>query len=512
MSFLLSGEKSYILSEVIRDDMGFEFFPFLKHGVISLLDDKQFWATLIKEALQNRAEYNILDFKLKLTDKNERIKEHINAFGHLERGGCFVFGVENYTPVNIEGDWDSITQKMAHLARDTQEPKLTIDAFPVEIDGKKLLCIHVLSGISKPIFIKDRAPLGGEACFKRSGSSTVPMSIQEIKDLLINSTQIYFDESIVDDAAIDELNFDRLSNLLPQLDRDEKWSSKNIAILMDSRILSGSKKALKITAAGWLCFAKNPREKQQFRNAYIEFQIFQGSARDLPIKKYVIDGTLSEQIEQGIQLLSQYVWSVPKIQGAKREDIPAYKDTVLREVITNSIVHRDYSKMHQPVKLAVFDNRIEIENPGGLMPGLTIFNLIHKRDWRNPLLAELIKKFGLGEMDGQGIDRLYAATLSIKVPPPIFIDNKTSFIAILPAPKAFEEFTPEEKRLMIIIMAIMQEKIDNESIRNCFGISSEKASTLIKAMITDKVLQLSSRSRKYAKYILTEAYREKIFG
>lgn len=477
-----------------------------------MLNDEQFWIALVNEALYHRAEYRNLDFKLKLSDKNERIKEHINAFGHLERGGCFIFGVENYIPVGIQEDWDSITQKVTHLARNTQEPKLTVNAFSLEINGKKLLCIHVLSGISKPIFIKDRAPMGGEACFKRSGSSTVPMSIQEIKDLLINSTQIYFDESTIDDATLDELEFDKLTSLLPQLNKGEKWSSKNIAILIDSRILMGTKKVPKITAAGWLCFAKNPREKNQFRNAYIEFQVFQGSARDQPIKKYVIDGTLTKQIEQAIQLLNQYVWSVPKIQGARREDVPAYNNIVLREVITNSIVHRDYTKMHQPVKLAIFDNRIEVENPGGLMPGLTIFNLIYKRDWRNPLLAELIKKFGFGEMDGQGIDRLYAATLSIKIPPPIFINNKTSFIIILSAPKAFEEFTPEEKRLMVIILAIMQEKIDNESVRNCFGISSEKASTLIKSLITDKVLQLNTQSRKYAKYILTDSYREKIFG
>ena len=109
--------------------------------------------------LNNRAEYNNLDFKLKLTDKNERIKEHINAFAHLERGGCFVFGVENYQPVGIQDEWDDIIQKMTHLARDTQEPKLTLDVFPLDINKRKLLCIHVLSGISKPVFIKDRAPI-----------------------------------------------------------------------------------------------------------------------------------------------------------------------------------------------------------------------------------------------------------------------------------------------------------------------------------------------------------------
>src|SRR5947207_10153394 len=117
--------------------------------------------------------------------------------------------------------------------------------------------------------------------------------------------------------------------------------------------------------------------------------------------------------------------------------------------------------MHQPIKISMFDNRIEIENPGGLMPGLTTLNLIHKRDWRNPLLAELMKKFGFGEMDGQGIDRLYATSISIKVPPPLLIDHKNSFSVILSGPKAFEAFTTQEKRTMIIILAIMQETLDN---------------------------------------------------
>ena len=243
------------------------------------------------------------------------------------------------------------------------------------------------------------------------------------------------------------MDFEKLSALLPQLDNENHFSSKNIALLADYRILENRKKTPEITAAGWLCFAKDPQENRQFRNAYIEIQLFQGAARDVPIKKYEVTGSLPRQIEQAIQILQQNLWTIPKITGTKREEIPAYSIEALREVITNSIVHRDYKKMHQPIKIAVFTNRVEIENPGNLMPGLTTLNLIHKRDWRNPLLAELMKKFGLGEMDGQGIDRLYAITLSIKVPPPQFINNESSFTVILSAPKAFEFFTIEEKKI-----------------------------------------------------------------
>jgi ATP-dependent DNA helicase RecG len=311
-------------------------------------------------------------------------------------------------------------------------------------------------------------------------------------------------------SNIHDLDFLRLKALLPML--NEENNKQTLAILADTKIIVGAASHWEVTGAGWLCFAKDPQLKREFRNSYIEFQVFKGSARDNPIRKYEIKGNLTEQIEQAIQLLKQYIWMIPTIEGIKRIDIPAYPDVVLREVITNSVVHRDYRKMHCPVKIAMFDNRIEIENPGGLMPGLTIYNLVHKRDWRNPLLAELMKKFGFGDMDGQGIDRLYATALKIKIPPPVLIDHQNSFTLVLSAPKDFEDFSPEEKKLMIIIMSIMNDYIDNQNIRSIFGISSEKASTLIKSLVADNVLQTSSQSRKFAKYSLTENYKEKIFG
>ncbi len=474
--------------------------------------DQQYWSELVKEVLLSKAEYNFLDFKFKLSENNTRIKEHINAFGNLERGGCLVFGVDGFVPKGVQDDWDSIIQKITNIANNSQEPSLNVHAFPINIDNTKLLCIHILSSKTRPVFIKDRAPLGGNACFKRTGSSTVAMSIQEIKDLLISYQETYFDDSPVKGTNIDDLDFNIMGNLLPKLNQRNLKAEQNIAILLDARILVGNKSHSEVSGAGWLCFAADPQQKSEFRNSYIEFQIFKGKARDNPIRKYEIKGNLPHQIEQSIQILKQYIWVVPTIEGIKRDDIPAYPDIVLREVITNSLVHRDYRKMHHPVKIAMFDNRIEVENPGGLMPGLTIFNLIHRRDWRNPLLAELMKKFGFGDMDGQGIDRLYAATLQIKVPPPVFIDHGNSFTIVLSAPKSFEEFSPEEKKLMIIIMVIMHEHIDNQNVRNGFGISSEKASTLIKALVADKVIQPAGSSRKYAKYELTQQYREKIFG
>lgn len=507
--FLYLREKLGIL---IRAYQRFEavglLFSYKSKGYIFVITDRKFWEDQVLQALEAKAEYNFLDFKKELSPNKDRMKEHINAFGNLERGGCFVFGVENFVPVGIEAS-DNIIKYITNLAKQHQVPSLDVDPFVIKVNDKSLLCIHVLSGESKPVFIKDRQPLGGQACFKRTGASTAPMSIAEIKDLLSNSQDVYYDQSSLKDVRLEELDLEKIVDLLSSMESPKEFSPKTLSILVDNQVLTPTKE---VTVAGWLCFAKDPQSVRQFRNAYIEFQLFKGTMRDTPIRKYEIKGRLSDQIEKAVYTLKEHVWLVPQIHNIKREDVPAYSDIVLREVITNSLVHRDYRKMHQPVKIAMFSNRIEIENPGGLLPGITVDNLIHKRDWRNPLLAELMKKFGLGEMDGQGIDRLYAEILKIKIPPPKITDHHSSFKIMLSAPKKYEEYSAEEKRLTLIILAVLKENVDNESVRGCLGISAEKASTLIKAMVEENVFEAISASRKYAKYALTKKYRERIFG
>lgn len=476
-----------------------------------LIEDQQYWKDSINEALQSEGEHNHIDFKLKLSDKNERLKEHINAFGNLDRGGCFVFGVEDFKIVGVKKA-DKTIKTVTDLANHSQEPSLTVDSFTFQKENKQILCLHVRTSTVKPVFIKDRQPLGGKACFKRSGSSTIAMSTQEIRTLLALSQETFFDESAVNTSDISQLNFDALHKVISNIDLQNISSDKNIAALRDYKILTGTNREPHITVAGWLCFANDISKDRIFNNAYIEFQIFKGITRDTPLKKHEIRGSLTNQIEKSINLLMQNIWFIPKIVGTKREEIPAYSPEILREVITNSLVHRDYKIMHQPVKISMFDNRIEIENPGSLMPGLTIYNMIHRRNWRNPLLAELMKRFGFGEMDGQGIDRIYSLTLSLKVPPPNFKNDDNSFTVTLSAPKSYDDFSPDEKRLMVMILLLMNNSIDNESLRNCFGITSDKAGTLLKSMVEDKIIKNTSVSRKYAKYEFTKRYRDKFLS
>lgn len=471
-----------------------------------------YWQGKVDTLCEKKGEDNEVDFKENLSEDGERLKEHVNAMANNANGGIFVFGINKHCEVTKEIiDTDNIVKHFTNLAQDTQDPSLTVRVQHLLREQKPLLGIEILPPDTRPVFIKDRAPLGGRACFKRSGASSVPMRISEVRELLARSEQFNPDEEVVLDAKVENLNLITLEETIKGFKASRGFDENNLLVLQDNKIVTKQGgNDWQPTLAGWLMFANNPQQIRKLRNAIVEFQQFKSKSREEPIKKLEIMGTLPQQVQLSISTVTQNLWTIPKIQGVRREDIPAYEETTLREVIVNSIVHRDYRQLHQPVKIALFSDRIEIENPGGLLPGLTPLNLMHKREWRNPNIANLMVSFKLGEMDGQGIDRIYMGTRRLKVPAPRILDDNKSFKMILSAPKAYEEYSPEEKKLTILILLIMESTLDNESVRNAFGIDLNKASTLLKSLVEDNFIEKVGKSSRYAKYTLSQEWKQKI--
>jgi predicted HTH transcriptional regulator len=91
----------------------------------------------------------------------------------------------------------------------------------------------------------------------------------------------------------------------------------------------------------------------------------------------------------------------------------------LREALINAIVHADYAQRGAPTRVSVFDDRVEIENPGVLLPGLTVDEL---RDGvsrlRNHVIGRVFKELGLIEQWGSGVQRMTSACLSAGLPEP----------------------------------------------------------------------------------------------
>jgi len=107
----------------------------------------------------------------------------------------------------------------------------------------------------------------------------------------------------------------------------------------------------------------------------------------------------------------------------RRFDLPAVPPLALREALVNAVVHADYAQRGAPIRVAVFDDRIEVENPGILLPGLTLDDL---RDGvsrvRNRVLARVFKELGLVEQWGTGVQRMIVACAAAGLPAPEFAE------------------------------------------------------------------------------------------
>lgn len=174
------------------------------------------------------------------------------------------------------------------------------------------------------------------------------------------------------------------------------------------------------THAGVICFAKDLL--QWLPGAHIQFVRFDGETLADPVQdsKQLV-GHLLRQLEQLDSLLPIQIRN-PRVPagGLRFEDQPDYPLLAIRELVLNALVHRTYEGTNAPVRLYWFQDHVEVQNPGGLYGQVTPENYQWVSDYRNPVLAEVLKVLGYVERFGTGIARANAALKSNGNPPAEF--------------------------------------------------------------------------------------------
>lgn len=116
--------------------------------------------------------------------------------------------------------------------------------------------------------------------------------------------------------------------------------------------------------------------------------------------------------------------------GLFRIPAPDFNKRALREAIVNAFSHRDYSKMGR-VRVALSDGGLTIANPGGFIEGVSVNNLLTAEPHgRNPLLADVLKRIGLAERTGRGVDRIFEGSLIYGSPLPDYSDSTTVTVSL----------------------------------------------------------------------------------
>lgn len=116
--------------------------------------------------------------------------------------------------------------------------------------------------------------------------------------------------------------------------------------------------------------------------------------------------------------------------GLFRQHVPAFDETVVRELLVNALVHRPYTQRGD-IFLSLHPDRLEITNPGQLPLGVTPQNVLHMTVRRNEHLARLFHDLKLMEREGSGFDRVYEVLLSQGRPAPVMVEGTDSVTVVV---------------------------------------------------------------------------------
>ncbi len=483
------------------------------------MEKQKSWITKATQYLQSSLtpvphELNELDWKETISKDNERTAQHIAAFANQRGGGFFAFGV---TPAGqVQGvtseEVHRIIGKLGNLVRDALEPPQKIDHYVGQIEGKEVLFVYVPESAHKPVHLRGR---GIEHSYTRSGGQTRKMSPHEIANAVLTSRHVRYEElealPCEESEILKLLDCEKLFKLLRLPGADTKESI--IEQLVNQKAVYRSNGNFSITNLGAITAAKDLARfpgKERFPVRVIRYK---GTSK--------IEGESEREFSQGygvgFQELVRYIMSqLPTsevIKDAIRQNAPIYPEITIRELAANALIHRDFSMTGTNPMIEIFSDRMEITNPGSLLPSLKVERLIDMApESRNELFAKLMRRMGICEERGSGIDRALFEIEVYGLPPVKFINSSNSFKAVLYSPKSFKQMTPEERldaclQHCCIRHYVANNPMTNASLRKRLGLRDAQYSVawrvidMAMARKWVKPRDPRNKSKKYAAYI-----------
>lgn len=357
-----------------------------------------------------RPEGKSLEFKRDLSSPDGVLRS-IVAFANTA-GGILLIGVEDGTRKlrSLENCLDQ-EERLASLISDSIIPRLIPDLEILSHRKVQVLALQVYPSPQRPHHLRREGEENGT--YVRVGS-TNRRADRELRDEMRRlSRGECFDEQALPESSSEALDFRALSELF----RDKrKLKSKDLESL---RLLVKHQGRKVPSVAGMLICGKERLER--FPDAWIQAGRFAGGDKSRLLDQRELRGELVTGIEESLDFIKKHLWQGQVFAGLRRQETLTVPAVALREALINAVVHADYSQTGAPIRVSIFDDRLEIENPGLLPFGMTIEELPRGvSKLRNRVMARVFKELSLVEQWGSGIQRMRTACLDAGLPEPSF--------------------------------------------------------------------------------------------
>ena len=370
-----------------------------------------------------------VEFKENLPEKSLKYMKSVVAFAN-GTGGKIIFGIADKTREVVGFDKEDVFKKMdaiANAVSDSCEPAIIPDITLQTVDGKTVIVVEVFEGRQRPYYIKALGRDGG--VYVRVAGTTRLADEYMVKELLFEGSNRYYDQALCTGLNVTDEDIDTLCKAMKEQavrnarTEEQKASIKDVGrqqlrswgilIERDGKDFPSNAFAI-LTGNGGLHVAT-------------QCGVFKGTTRAVFLDRRNYEGPLWEQVDEAVKFVLRNIRMGCRLEGVYRQDIYELPPDSIRELIVNAIMNCSYIQASN-IQVAIYDDRLEITSPGGLLPGVTIdlmkegFSKI-----RNRSLANAFAYMNLVEAWGSGIPKLMQAMKEYGLREPEFIDMEVAF-------------------------------------------------------------------------------------
>ena len=365
------------------------------------------------------------EYKELLEEKKPRSwLKSVSAFANT-LGGHLVFGVQNAPRIVLgltDPQW--VISRITELIRARIDPTPRFQVKCVELEGKHCVDLEIQNGAAYPYYY---AFDGVRVAYVRHGDQSVEATGPELNELILKGMNQTFD-ALPSAYHLGEVSFTLLAATFRAVRQEEFDLEKDLLspglVTLDGQITNGG---LLLCDQGVLkqsrifCTRWKGKGKGNIDEDALDDKEFQGASLI----------TLLQNAEDFIRNNSKNPWS---IRGMRREEHSDYPYRAVREVLVNALIHRDYQILGSEIHVDIFDDRLEIFSPGGMVNGQRIqdMDLRHIPSMRrNQTISDVFSRLHFMERRGSGIDRIVNSYTEFSQKPTFYSDADI-FLVILP--------------------------------------------------------------------------------
>jgi predicted HTH transcriptional regulator len=374
-------------------------------------------STLDLVDLLKRPEGKTLEFKRDLSNVDGALKT-IVAFANTA-GGTLLVGVEDRT-AHVRGVAEplDLEERLANLISDHVAPRLVPGIEILPWRRSQVVAVEVHPSPIRPHHLTREGPEGG--VYVRVGSTNRRADRELVEELRRFARSEVFDEMPMPGLYSEALDFRAASESFAEIRRLARRDLETLRLVTDHQ---GRKVP---TVGGMLLFGKD--RGRHFPDAWIQGGRFGGDDRSRIVDRVEIRSLPARAIDEAISFVEKHSNRGAEIGRVRRKERWNLPPVAVREAVINAVTHADYSQRGAPIRVAIFDDRLEVENPGLLPFGLTVEDLSRGvSKLRNRVIGRVFHALGLIEQWGSGVQRMTTSCREMGLQPPHFEEIATRF-------------------------------------------------------------------------------------